>query len=204
MIYFIAFTLGITGVFHPCFIGTITTFYAALVLVNNKKKFILGSILGIIIINFLFIFFIDFLEHILHQKIFNYIIGGMFIFFGLMLLGIIKHRHSHLLLSVDKIKNINPILVGIFIVFSWVQSFAHIFIPMVPLISKTNSYTNFFLIIPYIIGLIIPVTLFNFLPLKFKEKNRYKYRKIIGILLIVLGLFISFNLFEKIEHLVLN
>lgn len=202
MIYFIAFTLGLSGFFHPCFIGTITTFYAALVLVNNKKKFILGSILGIIIINFLFIYFIDFLEHIVHQRIFSYIIGGLFIFFGLMLLGIIKHKHSHLLLSIERIKNTNPILVGVFIVFSWVQSFAHIFIPMVPLISKTNSSLNFFLIIPYILGLIIPVSLFNFLPSEFKKKYRHKYTKVIGILLIVLGIFISFDLFERIEHLV--
>ena len=124
MIYFIAFTLGISGFFHPCFIGTITTFYAALVLVRDRKKFILGSILGIIIINFLFLFFTDLLSHIFHQRIFNYIIGGMFILFGLMFLGVIKHKHSHLLLSVDRIKNANPVLVGIFIVFSWIQSFA--------------------------------------------------------------------------------
>lgn len=202
MIYFIAFTLGISGFFHPCFIGTITTFYAALVLVRDRKKFILGSILGIIIINFSFLFFTDLLGHIFHQKIFNYIIGIMFILFGLMFLGVIKHKHSHLLLSIDRVKNANPVLVGIFIVFSWIQSFAHIFIPMVPLISKTNSYLNFFIILPYITGLIIPVTLFNFLPLQFKEKHRDKYTKIIGVLLIILGIFISFNLFEEIEHLI--
>ncbi|OQY41292.1 MAG: hypothetical protein B6227_05555 [Fusobacteriia bacterium 4572_74] len=163
MIYFIAFTLGISGFFHPCFIGTITTFYAALVLVRDKQKFILGSILGI---------------------------------------GFIKHRHSHLLLSTERIKNANPVLVGVFIVFSWIQSFAHIFIPMVPLISKTNSYLKIFIILPYIMGLIMPVTLFNFLPQRFKEKHKHKYTKIIGILLITLGIFISFNLFEKIEHLI--
>lgn len=202
MIYFIAFTLGISGFFHPCFIGTITTFYAALVLVRDKQKFILGSILGIFIINFLFLFFTDFLDHIFHQRIFNYIIGGMFIFFGLMFLGFIKHRHSHLLLSTERIKNANPVLVGVFIVFSWIQSFAHIFIPMVPLISKTNSYLKIFIILPYIMGLIMPVTLFNFLPQRFKEKHKHKYTKIIGILLITLGIFISFNLFEKIEHLI--
>ncbi|MCS5422413.1 MULTISPECIES: cytochrome c biogenesis protein CcdA [Psychrilyobacter] len=202
MIYFIAFTLGLSGFFHPCFIGTITTFYAALVLVKEKKKFILGSILGIIIINFSFLFFTDLLSHIFHQRIFNYIIGGMFILFGLMFLGVIKHQHSHLLLSAERIKNANPVLVGIFVVFSWIQSFAHIFIPMVPLISKTNSYLRFFIIIPYVIGLTIPVTLFNFLPLQFKEKHRQKYTKIIGIILIILGIFISFNLFEEIEHLV--
>ena len=202
MVYFIAFTIGISGFFHPCFIGTITTFYAALVLVSDKKKFILGSILGITFINFLFLFFTDVLSHIFHQRIFNYIIGAMFILFGLMFLGIIKHRHSHLLLSIDRIKNANPILVGIFVVFSWIQSFAHIFIPMIPLISKTNSYLNFFILLPYIGGLIIPVSLFNFLPLEFKEKYRYKYTKIIGVLLIVLGIFITFNLFEEIEHLI--
>ena len=202
MIYFIAFTLGISGFFHPCFIGTITTFYAALILVKDKKKFILGSILGIFIINFSFLFFTDLLSHIFHQRIFNYIIGGMFIFFGLMFLGVIKHKHSHLLLSIEKIKNTNPVLIGIFIVFSWIQSFAHIFIPMVPLISKTNSYLRFFIILPYVIGLTIPVTLFNFLPLQFKEKHRHKYTKIIGIILIILGIFISFNLFEELEHLV--
>lgn len=202
MIYFIAFTLGISGFFHPCFIGTITTFYAALVLVKDRKKFILGSILGIIIINFSFLFFTDFLSHIFHQKIFNYIIGGMFILFGLMFLGVIKHKHAHFLLSVEKIEKTNPVLMGIFITFSWIQSFAHIFIPMVPLISKTNSYLRIFIILPYILGLIIPVTLFNFLPLGFKEKHRYKYNKIIGILLIILGIFITFNLFEEIEHLI--
>lgn len=202
MIYFIAFTLGISGFFHPCFIGAITTFYAALVLVKDKKKFILGSILGVFIINFSFLLFTDFLSHIFHQKILNYIIGGMFILFGLMFLGIIKHKHSHLLLSIDRIKKTNPILMGVFIVFSWVQSFAHIFIPMVPLISKTSSYLKIFIIFPYILGLAIPVALFNFLPLKFKEKHRHKYNKFIGILLIILGIFISFNLFEKIEHLI--
>lgn len=202
MVYFIAFALGISGFFHPCFIGTITTFYAALVLVKDRKKFILGSILGVIIINFSFLFFTDFLTHIFHQRVFNYILGGLFIFFGLMFLGVIKHKHSHLLLSVDRIKNTNPILVGFFVVFSWVQSFAHIFIPMVPLISKTNSYLKIFMILPYITGLILPVTLFNFLPLQFKEKHRHKYTKIIGILLIILGFFITFNLFEEIEHLI--
>ncbi|MEI6857401.1 cytochrome c biogenesis protein CcdA [Psychrilyobacter sp.] len=202
MIYFIAFTLGISGAFHPCFIGTITTFYAALVLIKDRKKFILGSILGIIIINFSFLFFTDFLSHILHQKIFNYIIGGMFIFFGLMFLEVIKHKHAHFLLSVEKIEKTNPILMGIFITFSWIQSFAHIFIPMVPLISKTNPYLRIFIILPYILGLTIPVTLFNFLPLRFKEKYRHKYNKIIGILLIILGMFITFNLFEEIEHLI--
>jgi len=201
MIYLIAFTIGISGFFHPCFIGTITTFYAAMVLVKDRKKFILGSIFGIIVLNFLFLFFTDFLSHIFHQKIFNYIIGGIFILFGLMFLGVIKHKHSHLLLSVEKIKSVNPILVGVFIVFSWVQSFAHIFIPMIPLVSKTNSYLNFFIIIPYIIGLIIPVTLFNFLPIHFKEKHKHRYTKFIGIFLIILGIFISFNLFEVIEHL---
>ena len=198
MIYFIAFTIGISGFFHPCFIGTITTFYAALVLVSNKKKFILGSVLGIFLINFLFIFFTDLLDHIFRQRMFNYIIGGMFIFFGLMFLGVIKHKHSHLLLSVVRIENTNPILVGFFVVFSWVQSFAHIFIPMVPLISKTNPYIDFFIIIPYTIGLTIPVTLFNFLPLEFKKKHKHKYTKIIGTVLIILGIFISFNVFEKI------
>jgi cytochrome c biogenesis protein CcdA len=202
MIYFIAFTLGVSGFFHPCFIGTITTFYAALVLVKDKKKFILGSILGMVIINFSFLFFTDLLTHIFHQRIFNYIIGGMFILFGLMFLGVIKHKHSHFLLSIERIQKINPVLVGIFIVFSWIQSFAHIFIPMVPLIAKTNSYLRIFIILPYIIGLTIPVTLFNFLPLRLKKKHTQKYTKIIGILLIILGIFISFNLFEEIEHLV--
>lgn len=201
MIYIIAFTLGISGFFHPCFIGTITTFYAALTLIKDKKKFILGNIIGIFIINFSFLFFTDFLTHVFHQQIFNYITGGMFIFFGLMFLGVIKHKHSHFLLTIKKIERVNPIFMGMFIIFSWIQSFAHIFIPMVPLISRVNSYSRIFLILPYILGLILPVVLFNFLPLKFKKKHNKKYNKFIGILLITLGFFIIFNLFQGIKHL---
>ena len=202
MIYLIAFILGISGFFHPCFIGAITTFYASLILVSNKKKFILGNISGIIILNFLFLFFIDFLSYIFQKKIFNYIIGVLFILFGLIFLGVIKYKHFHILLSIEKIKNRNPVLVGILFIFSWIQSFAHIFVPIIPLISKIDPYLNFFMILSYTVGVIIPVTLFNFLPLKLKEKNRKKYTKIIGAFLIIIGIFITFNLFEEIEHLI--
>lgn len=202
MIYLIAFTLGITSFFHPCFIGTITTFYAFLVLIKEKTKFIFGCFLGILIINFLFLFFTDTLSHIFHQQMFNYIIGGLFILFGLMFLGVIKHSHSHFLLSADKIEKTNPILMGVFVAFSWIQSFAHIFIPMAPIIPKDNIYSSIFMILFYTIGLTIPVILFKFIPIKINFKNNKRYTKIIGIILIVLGIFITFNLFEEIEHLI--
>ena len=204
MIYLIAFTLGISSFFHPCFIGTITTFYTFLVLVKEKKKFVFGCFSGILIINFLFLFFTDILNHIFHQQIFNYIMGGLFIFFGLMFLGIIKHKHSNFSLSAEKIEKTNPILMGIFIAFSWIQSFAHTFIPMAPMIPKDNVYSSILMILFYSLGLTIPVILFKFITLKINPKNKKKYTKIVGIILVILGTFITFDLFEEIEHLVTN
>lgn len=202
MIYLIAFTLGISSFFHPCFVGTITTFYTFLVLIKNKKKFIFGCFLGTLIINFLFLFFTDFLNHVFHQQIFNYIMGALFIFFGLMFLGVIKHKHSHFSLSSEKINKTNPILIGILIVFSWIQSFAHTFIPMAPMVPKNNIYSSILMILFYSLGLTIPVILFKFIPLKINKQNKKKYTKIAGAILIILGTFTTFDLFESIEHLV--
>lgn len=202
MIYLIAFTLGVSSFFHPCFIGTITTFYTFLVLMKEKKKFILGCFSGILIINFLFLFFTDILKYIFQQQIFNYIIGGLFIFFGLMFLGIIKHKHSNFLLSAEKLEKTNPIFIGILIAFSWIQSFAHTFIPMVPMIPRDNIYSSILMILFYSLGLTIPVILFKFSPLKINKKNKQNYTKAAGIILVVLGTFITFNLFEEIEQIV--
>lgn len=201
MNYIFALFLGVTGFFHPCFIGTMATFYATLHLVKDKMKFIVGSFIGALLINLGFMLFLDGISYIVNTIYFNYFVGITFIFFGLMLCGVIKHKHSHKLLSIEKIKNTNSITVGMIVVFSWIQSFIHIFIPLSPTLTKVAFSERLVIIFMYTIGLVIPVIGFKLLTQKFKFKKIKFTGKLIGYLFIILGVAMLFNLFEVLESL---
>jgi len=195
----IPFLAGLTSFLHPCFIGVITTFYALLAMVKRKKEFIIGAFIGSVIVNFSFIYFTDALSKIVSQKVFNYLLGGLLIYFGLMFMGVIKHKHNHDSLLFKNVDKFNPFLLGILTVFSWIQSFFHIFIPVAVLIKASD---NLFLnLLAYNIGVIIPVLVFKKMT-TFAFLRRPMLKKIGAGALIIVGIITFFDATHQIEELI--
>lgn len=224
--FFLAFIAGFISFFAPCVVVLIPAFLAHLagvsladIQVNQEKKFswsifintiffvlgftvifvLLGASLG-----FLSKFIVDF------QVWLNRIGGIIIIFFGLVTMGLIKIKflqstHKLQIKKANKVKYLSSFIVGSAFAIGWTPCVGPILAAILLIAETSGTVTGgVYLLLGYSVGLMLPFLITgtftswaaNFLTKHTKFIKYFNY--IAGILLILLGILIFTNNFQKI------
>ncbi len=221
-----AFGAGLVSFFSPCILPLIPVYIMYMTGVSledeleNRRSLAVTRTLGFVL-GFTIIFMImgtsaSFIGRIFvrNKEVFSKISGGIIIFFGLSMMGIIKFdffKSAGKLKAPKKMKNwFSSVLMGMAFAAGWTPCFGPILGSI--LIYAGGSDTlgkGVFLLLVYSIGMAIPFILtalfintFNKLMLKGEKFIEY-IPKIGGFIMLVFGLLVFFNQMMKVSGLLL-